>query len=207
MGSRGIDVDYAFDDLREGWFGMAEPVDAGAEDSADTDRWAVRDMEIVAPAPASWESRLSGSGAWDFKPASGVAWYRSRVLAMVAAALTIAAAALGGVVVFSGPATVVEPPTVAPSTLLSPTSGAPTLSSQAPVPPPLPHPPPVPSAEEMNPPLARPSAPRYQTPDEPKRPQMDVTRAPMSASPPVLPRTPDRNSATPGDARRHGLFG
>jgi hypothetical protein len=206
VASRGTDVDYAFDDPREGWYGMAEPVDAGDEDSVDTDRWTVRDMDTAA---ASWESRLSGSGAWDFKPASGVAWYRSRVLAMVAATLAIAAAVLGAVVLFSGPATVVERPTVGPSTLLSPTSGAPTLSSQAPVPPPppLPPPPPVPSAEEMNPPPSRPSAPRYQTPDEPKRPQMDVTRAPMSASPPVLPRPPDRNSATPGDARRHGLFG
>lgn len=278
MTVRGVDVEYTFDDPDEGWFGMARPADVTparpAEESArdqwthdasqgsehgdasdhyedpseDTDRWFVRDMDLVelddrpradvdhrpvtesiaatltimptrrkgfvgASAPTSWESRLSNSGAWDFKAASGGTRYRSKVVLMAAAIVAGVLAIVGVVLVLRTPAPAVEESTpVAPSESAGPpasTTSAPALSSNAPLPPPPPGPPPPPppSAEELIPPVVtRQYTPRYQTPDQPKKPQTNVTRAPLSATPPQPP-PPPRNSSTPGDSSRRGGFG
>jgi hypothetical protein len=266
---RDEDVEYAFDDPDEGWFGMAQPVDvtlplpaeevppadppahAGQSDD-DTDRWFAHDMNVAAPvepdapareevgdrpvtesiaatlnivpirrhgfvaasAPSSWESRLSNSGAWDFKANSGDAWYRSKVAMMSAAIIAGVLAIVAVVLVLRSPAPDAEDSTTVPPSESAappaPTTSAPVLSSEVPLPlgPPGPPPPPPPSAEQVSPPVVtRQYTPNYQTPDEPKKPQTNVTRAPMSATPPPPPRQTDRGRATPGESGHHGFFG
>jgi hypothetical protein len=271
---RDVDVEYAFDDPDEGWFGMARPVDAAparhgvdllpdedvraeardddSDNSADTDRWLVADVEravadappparteraraderpaaesvadsiaaltasptkrkgfVSAPVATSWESRLSNSGAWDFKASSGSTWNRSKVLVIVGLVIAAVAVVVGIVYLVRSPSPAADESTrVAPSASLAPTS-APALSTQAPVPappPPGPPPPPAPSAEELSPPVNRQYTPRYQAPRETSKPEINVTRAPLSATPPPPPK-PDRNSSTPGDGRKRGGFG
>jgi hypothetical protein len=265
---RDADVEYAFDDPDEGWFGMARPVDAAparpvaepsreehshddADLSTDTDRWFVEDVEkaatagsearphdttdrrpvpesvaasvdamstrrrgVVRAAPSSSrESRLSDSGAWDFKVSSDHSRNRRKVLAIAGAVLVAAAAVVGVVVLIRSPGSPVEPSTTvapsAPSAPPAPTNSAPVLTTQAPLPPPPPPgppPPPPPTAEELNPPVNRQYTPRYQAPQETSKPEINVTRAPMSATPPPPPK-PDRNSSKPGDGRKRGGFG
>jgi hypothetical protein len=169
---------------------------------------------VGAAAPSSWESRLSNSGAWEFKATSDGAWYRSKAVMTAAAVVAGAVAIVGVVMVLRAPA-VEESSPVAPSESAAPpapSTSAPALSSVAPLPspppPPGPPPPPPPSAEEISPPVVpRQYAPRYQTPDEPKKPQTNVTRAPMSATPPPPPRETNRGRATPGESGSHGFFG
>jgi hypothetical protein len=170
---------------------------------------------VRASAPASWESRLSNSGAWDFKATSGGARYRSKTIVAAAGIVAVLAVIVGIVVMLRAPAVEQSTP-VAPSESTAapaPSTSAPALSSVAqpplpPPPPPGPPPPPPPSAEEINPPVVqRQYTPRYQTPDEPKKPQTNVTRAPMSATPPAPPRETNRGRATPGESGSHGFFG
>lgn len=164
---------------------------------------------VSTPSTPSWESRLSNSGAWDFKATSDGAWYRSKVVLLAGAALVLGAAVVGIVLALTGPSTD-QAPAVAPSTPSAPPTPAtsvPVLSSEAP-PPPAPPPPPPPSAEEVSPPVVtRQYAPSYQTPDEPKKPQTNVTRSPLSATPPVPPQQTDKGRATPGESGHHGFFG
>lgn len=165
----------------------------------------------------SWESRLSGSGAWDFK-VSAAAPRRYPPKAAVAAVIVAGLAVAGAVLFLRSPgAADDEAPVVAPSESTAqpaPTTSAPALS-QAPLPPglPPPPPPPPPTAEELNPPLVtRDYTPRRQNaPDDSDKPEIGVTRAPatrtqMSATPPP-PRAPDRNSSTPGDGPKRNGFG
>jgi hypothetical protein len=168
---------------------------------------------VRAPAPASWESRLSNSGAWDIKSASssGPNWSR---IALVAAAVLVGIAAVVGVVLAlrtpaeqSTPVAPPSPSSVAPAP--APSTTAPVLSSPVPLPPPPgPPPPPPPSAEQINPPVVtRQYTPREDTPDEPKKPQTNVIRTPFKATPPAPPSRPNPGHSTPGDSRHHGFFG
>ena len=165
---------------------------------------------VATPAPSSWESRLSNSDAWNFKVKSGGTRYRWKVVVMAAAIVAGVMAIVGVVLVLRSPAPAVEDsPTVPPSQSAAPpapTNSAPAPSAELPPPPPLPAPPP-PSAEEIEPPVTRQYNPRYQTPDEPKKPQTNVTRTPMSATPPAPPRQTDQGRATPGESGHHGFFG
>ena len=170
----------------------------------------------------SWESRLSGSGAWDFKVSESGTRKRSSmaVVGLIVVGLAVAGAVL--LVRSTGPAddgsTSVAPsrPTAQPA----PTSATPALStpnqaplpSPAPLPPGLPPPPPPPSAQEISPPVVtRDYTPRQQNaPDESAEPEIGVTRSPttrtqMSAKPPPPRKEPNRDSRTPGDTR--GGFG
>ncbi len=196
------------------------------EENADTDRWYVQDMGAAAlvepdpepvrpqartaPAP-SWESRLSNSGAWDFKATSGGARYRWKPIVLAAAAIAVVAAVVGIVLLLTGPSADDRSPTPTPSAPATTATTAPALSSPAPLPPPpppAPPPPPPPSAEEVNPPvITRQYSPNYQTPDEPKKPQTNVTRSPLSAAPPPPPQQTDKGRATPGESGHHGFFG
>jgi hypothetical protein len=223
--------------------GQAVPEDVADDvTDTDTDRWFVHDMNLVEPVdvtdrPAvesvaatldvvpmrrngfvgasspSWESRLSSSGAWDFKATSGTAWYRSRAVAVAAAIIVGVLAIIGVVLVLRSPAAGEGSPPATPgeSTAPSvPTTPTPALSTEAPLPPPPPPPgppPPPPSAEQVSPVVPRQYTPNYQTPDEPKKPQTNVTRAPMSATPPPPPKQTDRGRATPGESGHHGFFG
>jgi hypothetical protein len=201
--------------------------DAVDPDAADTDRWHVpaadpavvepTRIEVIGmPAPASWESRLSSSGAWDFKLATPDPWYRSKrtlLTTMIVATTAVAAVALVG----RSPAPVVEDSSiVSPNQSNSsptPTNTAPATASDAPAPPLGPPLPPLPSAQEINTPnFNRDYQPRRRSaPDARGKPEIGVTRtpvtrAPLSATPPPPPPQ-DRNSSTPGDApRRRGFF-
>lgn len=168
-----------------------------------------RDGFVRAAAPASWESRLSNSGAWDFKATSNGSRLGSRAFVMAAAIIAGAAAVVGAVLVLRSPAPAVEDSTTAPPSQSAPPP-APTKSTPVPsaeLPPPLPPPAPPPSAEQIVPGVTRQYNPNYQTPDEPRKPQTNVTRTPMSATPPAPPRQTDQGRATPGESGHHGFFG
>lgn len=149
-------------------------------------------------------------------------WYRTNAakLVIVVLGLTVAAASL---VVLLWPNSTSGPPTEdtgvstpAPSPSAAPTETAP--SSAPPLPPDLappvglppgaPPPPPPDSADQMAPPSApaRYYPPQYDEPTQ-KKPEIDVTRAPISVAPTVTQQPPS-NSATPGDGprRRRGFF-
>jgi hypothetical protein len=163
----------------------------------------------------SWQSKLSNSGAWDFKASAAGPWYRSKRLVVASAAVAVAAIVVTGILVLVGGPGVeesvsptnyktAEPKPAAPASALS--------SASAPPPPALPPPPPPPptAAEEITGPAAtRPYyPPRRSAPSQSDMPEIGVTRtpvtrAPLSATPPP-PRAPDRNSSTPGDAPKRG---
>lgn len=170
---------------------------------------------VVAGPQQTWESKLSDSGAWDFKVSAAAPWYRSRRLVIASVAVAVAAIVATGILVLlrsPGADESVSPTT--PGTAESkPAEPTPALSSpSAPPPPALPAPPPPPpptAAEEITGPATRPySPPRRSAPSQSDMPEIGVTRtpvtrAPLSATPPP-PRAPDRNSATPGDAPKGG---
>lgn len=203
------------------------PVDLRRTDVYDVpgdDRADVATVAAAAgPVDQTWESRLSRSGAWDFKVSNAKPWFRTRAAGV---ALIVAATAAAGVAVVllisGGSSPAVEETKVAPveRSAPSPTSNAPvptTITNAPPPPLPLPPPPPPspePSVEVLNPPPAATRdyyPPQRQSPSESKQPEIGVTRtpvtrAPMSATPPPPPAK-DRNSSTPGDApKRHGWF-
>lgn len=166
---------------------------------------------VRASAPSSWESRLSNSGAWEFRTAPGDPWYRSRAVIPAVVIIVGAIAIVGIVMALRGPAGNESTPSesVAPPATSVPSTSGSAASSVAPLPPPppgLPPPPPL-TAEELNPPAPRQYWPGYQTPDPPKKPQTNVTRSPLSATPPPPPRETNRGRATPGQSGSHGMFG
>jgi hypothetical protein len=232
---RDVDVESTFDDPEEGWFGAAEPtepteVDPHAEQpieerstaEPDTDRWFVQDMadidlaepvaleEPAVAAPASWETRLSNSGAWDFKTRSDTSRPWSRVVVMAAVIVAGVVAVVGVVLILRTPAVEESTPVAPRESVAPPVPSTSTAAPSAELPPPLPPPPPAappPSAEQIVPPVTRQYNPTYQTPDEPRKPQTNVTRTPMSATPPAPPRQTDQGRATPGESGHHGFFG
>ncbi|KAA0095926.1 hypothetical protein CIW49_20410 [Mycolicibacterium sp. P1-18] len=165
---------------------------------------------VRASAPASYESRIANSGAWEFKSSSTTRpAVRPRAVMGVAAVLVLVAAVVGVVLILRSP-TGDRPAPAAPSESsapAAPSTSAPAVVSATPLPPPV-LPPPPPPAEEITPPAAtRQYSPSYQEPDAPKKPQQNVTRAPLSATPPPPPRQTDRGRATPGQSGSHGFFG
>ena len=60
---------------------------------------APRNGATVAASTESWESKLSNSGAWDFKVLAADPWYRSRRLVMVSVAAAVAAMVVTGILV------------------------------------------------------------------------------------------------------------
>jgi len=165
---------------------------------------------VRAPAPASRESRLVNSGAWDFKSSSTSTPFPKRAVLTAAAVLVGVAAVVGVVVlVLRSPAGGESSP-VAPSESSAPpapSTSAPVVSTAAPLPPPPVFPPPPPAEEIAPPVVTRQYSPNYQTPDAPKKPQQNVTRSPLSATPPPPPRPRDGGRATPGQSGSHGFFG
>jgi hypothetical protein len=163
----------------------------------------------------SWQSKLSNSGAWDFKPSAAGPWYRSKRLVVASAAVAVAAIVVTGILVLVRGPGVEESVSPANSKTAEPkpAAPAPALSrAPAPLPPALPPPPPPPptAAEESTGPAATGPyyPPRRSAPSQSDMPEIGVTRtpvtrAPLSATPPP-PRAPDRNSSTPGDAPKRG---
>jgi cytoskeletal protein RodZ len=158
--------------------------------------------------------KISTSGAWDFKVAPTTPRYRSKPALVAVVVVAMLALLCLAFFVHSPAPTVDQPANVAPSEPTgqpAPSSPSPALSTQAPPPSPPPAPPPLPTpplALEMSPPVPnRQYVPSDQTPDTPKKPQTNVTRAPMSATPPPPPQETDRGRATPGESGTHGFFG
>ena len=169
--------------------------------------------------PRSWESKLSNSGAWDFKVSATGPWYRSRRVLAAAAAVAAVALVVTGVVLFIArfgrrrpgvDARVAEQPHHCVARAVEPGSRAvlrdrSAAATAATAPPP-------PSADQITvPPTRRYTPPRRSAPSQSDMPEIGVTRtpvtrAPFSATPPP-PRTPDRNSSTPGDGRRRRRVG
>ena len=195
-----------------------DPEDSQPEETQWSAMLAPRNGRTSVPPTRSWESTLANSGAWDFKVSTAGAWYRSKRVLAAAAAVAAIALVLSGVFFFtrgsgagieeSTPVSPSNPTTAAPA----PSSPAPELSSEiAPPPPPLP-PPPPPSADQITvAPTRGYTPPRRSAPSQSDMPEIGVTRtpvtrAPFSATPPP-PRTPDRNSSTPGDGRGGGGWG
>jgi hypothetical protein len=176
---------------------------------------APRNGATVAASTESWQSKLSNSGAWDFKVSAPRPWYRSKRLVVASVAAAVAAIVVTGILVLMRGPGVDESVSPANSTTAAPKPAAPALSSATTPPPPaLPPPPPPPppptAAEEITGPAAtRPyDPPRRSPPSQSDMPEIGVTRtpvtrAPLSATPPP-PRAPDRNSSTPGDAPKRG---
>ena len=194
-----------------------DPEDPAPEETPWSDMLGPRIGRHGVPSTTSWESKLANSGAWDFKVSATEPWYRSKRVLTAAAAVAAVALVLTGVILFtrgsgsgveeSTPGSPTNPTTAGPA----PSSPAPALSTQIAPPPPLP-PPPPPSAEQITaPPTRGYTPPRRSAPTQSDMPEIGVTRtpvtrAPFSATPPP-PRTPDRNSSTPGDGRRGGGWG
>lgn len=118
---------------------------------------------------------------WNFKPAP-VPWYRTRgaAIALIAAAVAAAAIVVSLVLLLlrgSSPVDDDEPTSVAPSATTAPPSPSPSL--RVGVPPAPPPPPPPPTQEAPRAPVYRP-APR---PSQSKKPEIGVTRTPITRSP------------------------
>jgi hypothetical protein len=170
------------------------------------------DDDVPPTAPAADRPAIAPIDTW--KPElierrrvrSGPPWYRTKAAATALAAVAVAAIVVSAVLVVSRGSE--QAATVAPQASTTaaprPSSGRPAPSS---VPPAAsnahPAPPLPPSAAPASPaPVVRnhdswtPSAP-----SPTKKLEIDVTRAPFSATPPPPP-APGVNSATPGDGRR-----
>jgi hypothetical protein len=141
-------------------------------------------------------------------------WYRTKAAtaALTAAALATVAIVVSSVLLVSRPggqATSVTPEasTAAspPPSSAQPAPSAPGASTSAPAPPPPP--PPLASATPDSPPPVW-RNPDWASPSRPsptKKPEIGVTRIPMSVAPPPPPPTVD-NSATPGRHQHRGGF-
>jgi hypothetical protein len=142
------------------------------------------DPEWVEPAPPTESEERTfdafNASTWNFKPAP-TPWYRTGHAAPVIVAVSIAVVALIVSVVllaFRGSSDAETVPASETSTV--PTSStAPSTTSDVPLPPPPPPPPPPPTASEIEraPVIVR------QQPRPTKKPEINVTRLPMSVSP------------------------
>lgn len=235
MTVRDLGAEYGLDDPDDGWFGAAGPAEDTPprsaappprpgppppppvrpvirdESEADTDRWFVRDMAPAEPVRTAdpRPARVAEPSAWEFKSSRPARRRPPRALPIAAAALAGVAVVVGVVLLVRSPGEQSAPVPVTPSSAApAPSTSAPAVATVAPVPPPPVLPPPPPPPPETAPPVVtRDYSPSYQTPDEPKKPQQNVTRAPLSATPPPPPRQTDRGRATPGQSGAHGFFG
>ena len=188
------------DDRSEG-----QPEPASSDEPEEPERQFSYARAFVDRQPGSPTSTLT------FKPARRP-WYRTKhgmtaLIAAVAVALLLAILPL----VLRGPGAAPEEstgpaPTGAPSSEPTPSSAlpassdaAPTLTS-APAPPPPPPPPPPAPAQDSAPVYPR----EYPAPRTADKPEVDVTRAPISVAPKV--RTPPTNSADIGNGVENGGY-
>jgi hypothetical protein len=156
--------------------------------------------------------RNSPINSLTFKPAAPP-WYRTKAALIALLAIVVVAVALSILpLVLRNPAPGTKEPTrIAPSTSVpAPSSDRPTENSVQPTltspPAPPPPPPPAPPPSNDSPPVVTRQynpAPRYDTPSEPSKPEVEVTRAPMSVAPEerTAPTT-----ANPDGKPRRGFF-
>lgn len=143
-------------------------------------------------------------------------WYRSKGAKLALVVVGMIAAIVSIVLLLwpdsssapqdSGPTTAPAPSPSAPATTAPSASLAPPAPPSVLLPPP---PPPPPPAESSAPPPAAPprynQQPRYNPPAPSNKPEIGVTRAPMSVSPTVKP-SPGYQKPGPGEASRGGGF-
>ncbi len=194
----GRDIDESPADLDDGYVaaGQPDPITEPIGLAEDDDTRDIRDHPVG-----------SASRTLTFKPAAAP-WYRDRrglvvLIAVIAVAVVLALVPM--LLKGSGPGS--EEPTNAPPTTAGPAptsaqptsnSNAPTLTSRsAPPPPPSPpQPPPPPPTQEAPVYVPQYPGPRSGSSSEQAKPEIGVTRAPISVSPkPVTPPT----SAAVGD--------
>jgi hypothetical protein len=213
----------------DGWFGgdhVAEPTFVDDPPTPPHGEPAVHAKEAyvtpreVAPAPPTptrrsststvntWtvngQLRASDTSTLTFR-APPEPWYHAKH-ARIALIAVVAAAAVVPIALLAWPDSSPTNPAPATSVAPPPTTTQPALSSAPPTPINLPPPPPPPAPPP--PPPDTGTAPTYDqpywTPSAPeptKKPDVDVTRAPISVAP--VPRQPTgTNSANPGDGRK-----
>jgi hypothetical protein len=230
LGYDGHEADHAEDTTWEEradtdrWYLPADVLDQPAEALADPVPADADDAPRQAgdhDDSATWETRLSGISTWDFKVSGKRSRYPSKRLgiglALVAIAAVVAVLVAAVVTVTRSPVPATDESNAPqPSSSAAPApSSAPTMSSApspAPPPPPALPPPPV-SAEQITtaPPVVRQQTggnQSRQTAPTQKKPQMDVTRTPISVGAPPPPPSAN-DSSTPGDSqkpRRRGFW-
>ncbi|MDV3133298.1 hypothetical protein [Mycobacterium sp. 29Ha] len=193
------------------------PVGAAAPRQLDTDFWDDDDThdtnwDAAAGAPAPAHAPIRGLddrsiGAWSPALEHRPPWYRTRAVAVIAAAAATGVTAL--VFALHRPTDDHNAPSPTPPTRPSATKLTPTPSTTAPpaaiAPPPAPAPPPPPPAEQTSPPAGGGGGytqwPRS-APPQTEKPRIDVTRAPISVAP--EPRTPAKTAAPGGSGGRGG---
>lgn len=209
--------------LRGGWALDELPAVSEPRDGLDSQHEPVTEpIPLVGAEPAGYREDFTYAGPFiDRRPGSLVAsltfktvrppWYRARPAVMTICAVAVVGALVALVLVMPRSPGAEDSPGVAPTTApptpgsvspspASPPTVQPTLTS-APAPPP---PPPPPPAEDSAPTITRQyPAPRPVAPSEHKKPELGVTRAPISVTP--EPRTPP-TSASVGDGGRRGFF-
>ena len=199
--------------------GLAQAADHAVTASTDDYRWLERDDVLpLAPSRPLKARRVAEPASFapvlDFAVSDTERWYRTKPATGVLVAAVIAAVVCVGWLLFRSPGTTAEESNAdeATSAPPSPSTAAPTAVS-APKPPPSPPPPPPPPAAQ--PTYSAPQwqySPSYGSPNQQRKPRVDVTRAPMSVAPVPRP-VPGSDSNTPGDAperdkpRRRGCFG
>jgi hypothetical protein len=218
--------EFADGDTREGRDPITEPIPmAEADPSVDEADFSVDEADVSEPAAPADDAREfsysrpfierppgSPVSALTFKPAPRP-WYRTKQarIALVAAAAVALLLAILPLLLRSpapSPEDTTGPAPSSPSSAVPTPSGvAPTLTS-APAPPPLPPPPPPPPAPPPPPP-AQDDAPvytrQYPAPrSAPQKPEIGVTRPPMSVAPEV--RTPPTNKADIGNGVDNGGY-
>lgn len=126
----------------------------------------------------------SGGGfdldGWSFKPAAAP-WYRTRpaLIAMLATAVAAGAIVVSGVLLLLRNSPDPQPPVTSPSPSPSASVPAPSPPLRVGVPPAPPEPPPAPPQETQQAPVYRPT----HRPSATKKPEIGVTRTPVTRSP------------------------
>ncbi|WP_051288912.1 hypothetical protein [Mycobacterium sp. URHD0025] len=117
---------------------------------------------------------------WSFKPAP-LPWYRTRpaIIALVATAVAAGAIVVSGVLLLLGDSPASRSPATTPSPQPSATAPTPSPTLRVGVPPAPPEPPPAPPPETPQAPAYRPT----HRPTETKKPEIGVTRTPVTRSP------------------------
>ncbi|HET6733081.1 hypothetical protein [Mycobacterium sp.] len=164
-------------------------------------------------APRNGSNGSPRIGEWSFTVSRPEPWYRNKNVKTGLIAVAVAAVAVPLVLLAvrsfaAGDEDATTVPSQAPTSAQpAPTSAAPALSTARPAPPappPPPPPPPPPADADPAPVITREYQPRQSSPEQSDKPEIGVTRtpvtrAPISAKPPPPP-PPGRNSSTPGDS-------
>ena len=155
---------------------VGAPAESGAEETVVDPGWP---EDVPPPDPDGPAFDAFNATTWNFKPAP-TPWYRTRqsVVAMAAASIAVLALVVSvALLTVRGPSETEDLPATqtssAPTTATTPET---TSAVPPPLPPPPPPPPPTASEIKRAPVIVRPTR-------QTKKPEINVTRSPMSVSP------------------------